>query len=278
MRLRVTRLVEHDWFDKVIMTVIVINAVVLGMETSQSVMERHEHTLTTLNHVFIGIYVAEMILKLVAYRLTYFRSGWNVFDFVIVMTSLAPTGGVFSGLRILRILRVLRILRLVSGLKPLRKIVSSISRSLPGIGWTVLLMMIVYYVFAIVGIHLFREDAPDRFDTLGAAFATLFQLTTLDNWETIVVPLADVHGWAWAYFLLFIIMTSFVLINVILGIVVDSLNLQTKDDEAETIEASLDDDATAADVLRSEVLRLKAQVDRIACLVDQTVEPAPQEE
>ncbi|MCL2468233.1 MAG: ion transporter [Micrococcales bacterium] len=273
MRLRVKHLVDNPWFDRAILTVIVINAVVLGVETVPAVMDHHEGTLTTANHVFIGIYVVEMVLKLIAFRGSYFRSGWNLFDFVIVMTSLAPTGGVFSGLRILRILRVLRILRLVSGLKPLRKIVSSISRSLPGISWTVLLMMIVYYVFAIVGIHLFRAENPERFDSIPTAFVTLFQLTTLDNWESVVFPLTEAHSWAWAYFLLFIVVTSFVLINVILGIVVDSLNLQTKEDEIETCEAAAEDDACAADRLRCEVLTLKAQVDRIAALVEQTVEP-----
>ncbi|MCL2455297.1 MAG: ion transporter [Micrococcales bacterium] len=273
MRDRVTRLVEHRLFERTILAVILLNSVVLGLETSPEMMDRHGAVLETLDRVFISIYVAEMILKLVASRLAYFRSGWNVFDFLIVVSSLLPAGGTFTGLRVLRVLRVLR---LVSGLKPLRKIVSSILRSAPGIGWTVLLMMIIYYIFAIVGIHLFRPQSPERFGSLGAAFTSLFQLTTLDNWGDIVFPLTSANGWAWVYFVLFITMASFVLINVILGIVVDSLNLQSKDEEKESIEAAKDPDATASDMLRSEVLQLKAQVDRIACLVEQTVEPEAQ--
>jgi len=269
MREKITRLVERKAFDRAILTVIMLNSVVLGLETFPEVMNKYGDVLTAANHVFIGIYVAEMALKLSAYRLSYFRSGWNVFDFLIVVSSLAPTGGVFSGLRILR---VLRILRLVSGLKPLRKIVSSLARSLPGISSTVLLMLIVYYVFAIIGIHLFREENPEHFGGLGSAFTTLFELTTLDNWGSIVLPVTEAHDWAWVYFLLFMMVASFILINVILGIVVDSLNLQTKHEEKQSIAASLDPDATASEVLRSEVLQLKEQVDRIAHLIERADE------
>ncbi|MCL2785420.1 MAG: ion transporter [Propionibacteriaceae bacterium] len=268
MRSKVTQLVEWKVFERVILVVILLNTVVLGLETSELIMANYAVTLELLNFIFIGIYVAEMCLKLFAYHLKYFRSGWNVFDFIIVILSLVPAGGVFSGLRILRVFRVLRVLRLVTGLKPLRKIVSSVLRSLPSIGWTVLLMVIVYYVFAIVGIHLFRPESPERFGTLGLAFATLFQLTTLDSWPSIVHPLTEAHAWAWVYFVLFMLIAAFILINVILGIVVDSLHQQDKEDEKEIIDAAADSGAMVHEQLLAEVLRLKGQIRVVEALVE----------
>ena len=268
MREKITRIVESKLFERSILVVILVNAVVLGLETSQEIMNEYGHFLEMLNYVFITIFVIEMLLKLYAYHLSYFRSGWNIFDFIIVVSSLIPTGGVFTGLRILRIFRVLRILRLISGLKPLRKIVSSILRSLPGVAWTVLLMLIVYYVFAIIGIHLFAHDAPEKFGSLGAAFITLFELTTLEGWQDIVFPLTQLHVWAWIYFLIFILAAAFILINVILGIVVDSLDLQNKEEDRELIEAALEPDASKEEILQSEVLKLKTQLDQIIALME----------
>jgi len=270
MRKKVTLFVESKGFERFILVVILTNAVVLGVETVPGLNLQLEHGLETANLIFIAIFVVEMLLKLFAYHQNYFRSGWNVFDFIIVITCLIPTGGIFSGLRVLRVFRVLRVLRLVSWFGPLRKIVASILRSLPAIGWTLLLMIIVFYVFAIMGVHLFGAELPDKFATLGVAFATLFELTTLSNWQNVVFPLTALHAWAWIYFLSFMLSASFILINVILGIVVDSLDLQNREEEKEFIEASLDPDSSAGDVLRSEILKLKAQVEQIALLVEHT--------
>jgi len=268
MREKVTSVVESKLFERSIITVILVNAVVLGLETSQEIMNEYGHILEVLNYIFITIFVIEMLLKLYAYHFNYFRDGWNVFDFIIVFSSLIPTGGVFTGLRILRIFRVLRIPRLISGLKPLRKIVSSILRSLPGVAWTVLLMFIVYYVFAIIGIYLFSSDAPEKFGSLGTAFVTLFELMTLSSWQNVVIPLTEHNVWAWFYFLIFILAAAFILLNVILGIIVDSLDLQNKEEELEIIEAALEPDASKEEILQSEVLKLKVQLDQIITLME----------
>ncbi|MCL2423702.1 MAG: ion transporter [Micrococcales bacterium] len=265
MRSRLARLVEHKLFDQTILVVILLNAVALGMETSPAAMARYGTTINRFEYVFVGIYVVEMAIKLAVYRLRYFRSKWNVFDFVIIVSSLG-FAWIFTGLRTLRILRVARATRLVSGLKPLRRIVSAIMRSLPGVGWTVLLMIVMYYIFAIVGIHLFREQSPDKFGSLGTAFVTLFELTTLSDWQSTVFPITSSNSWTWIYFLVFILAASFVLLNVILGIVVDSLSLHS---EGEIIEAAREPDATDDDVLRSELAKLRAQIDHISYLMNQ---------
>lgn len=240
MRQRITVLVEAKPFTRAIFVVIILNTVILGLETVPAISSRVGGLLNALNIIFIGVYVVEAALKLFAYRGGYFRSGWNVFDFIIVITCLVPTGGVFSGLRVVRVFRVLRAFRLISGLKPLRKIVSAIVRSLPGVGWTFLLMMLVYYVFAIVGIHLFSDVYPQRFSSLPGAFGALFQLTTLDSWLTVVQPVVAVLPGAWVYFVLFMVISSFILINVVLGIVVDSMKIARDDEEAEARQAMLE--------------------------------------
>ncbi|MCL2466719.1 MAG: ion transporter [Micrococcales bacterium] len=244
---------------------ILLNAAVLGMETVPDVVDRYGGALNWFEYVFISVYVAEMLLKLFVYRRSYFRSKWNVFDFLIIVSSLG-FAWVFTGLRTLRILRVATASRLVSRLRPLRRIASSIMGSLPGVGWTVLLTLVLYYIFAIVGIHLFRDENPERFGTLPAAFRTLFELTTLEDWQGNVFPITSVNGWAWIYFLIFILAASFVLVNVILGIVVDSLSLHS---EGEIIEAAREPDATNDDILRSELAKLRAQIDHIAYLMDE---------
>jgi voltage-gated sodium channel len=254
---RLRRIVEAKPFQYFIIAVIVANTIVLGLETDQGLMREYGSVFTTLNVWFVAIYVVEIVMKLVVYRGKFFADGWNIFDFLIVVISVIPTAGVFSGLRILRVFRVLRALRLISGVKQLRKIVSSILRSLPGIGWTVLLMILIYYIFAIVGIHLFGHDFPDIFGSLSIGFSTLFELTTLEGWQDIVMPVTVRYQWGWVYFLFFMVLASFILLNVILGIVVDSLALQEEDAECEAEENVRTGTADISD----RITTLRAQLD-----------------
>ncbi len=230
MREHLVNLVESKPFSRFILVIIIMNRCVLGLETLPEVAAHSGVLLHALNTISIAIYATEAILKLVAHGSSYFRSGWNIFDFLIVITSVIPSGGVFSGLRMLRIVRTLQALRLVSGLAPMRKIVSAILRSLPGIGWTVVLLLLLYYVFSIIGIQLFGTEYPD-FGSIGASFTTLFELTTLEGWQDTVMPITDVHNWAWIYFLTFIFLASFILLNVVVGIVVDSFEVAREEDE-----------------------------------------------
>lgn len=260
MRQKITRFVELKRVERFILVIIVLNTIVLGLETSETLMSHVGTPLEILNHLFIGIYVVEAILKLIAYRGDYFKSGWNCFDFLIVVTSLIPVGGIFSGLRILRVFRGLRAFRLISGLKPLRRIVGSILRSLPGVSWTVLLMMIVYYVYSIIGIRLFRPEFPEEFGTLGASFTTLFELTTLEGWQDLVKPITALHPTAWLYFLTFIVIASFILLNVVLGIVVDSLDLQREDEKQDAREELLAGGINADEAIILEIESLQERL------------------
>jgi len=289
MREKLKPLVESKVFERFILIVIVINAIDLGLETWPQVMAEYGSILQIANLIFISIYVIEMILKLIVYRGAYFRDGWNIFDFCIVITSLVPTGGIFSGVRILRIfriLRALRVLRLVSGIKKLRQIVMAIIKSLPGVGWTFLLMILLYYVFAIVGIELFAHSFPDNFGDMFIAFKTLFELTTLEGWQDIVFPITDANPTAWIYFLIFIVFSSFILLNVVIGIVIDTMDeMSQQDTEAERIEAVREAKAAATLAgisdeeyaqqqklsLEDEIAALRRQMDKVQGMIEDAV-------
>jgi voltage-gated sodium channel len=262
--------IESRIFVRSVFIVIILNTIVLGLETSHALMSRAGTVLVIANSVFTAIYVIEMLLKLVVYRLRYFRDGWNVFDFIIVVSCLIPAGGVFGSVRVLRLLRVLRALRMVSGLKPLRKIVSAIIGSLPGIGWSAMLMLLLYYVYAIIGIHLFAVDYPERFSGFPAAFLTLFELTTLEGWSDMVKPICADMPAAWIYFLSAMIVTSFILLNLVVGIIVDSIGdiSRTDDNDNSAPEASCPDETR--DALLTELNTLRIQLDRMRRLLEKS--------
>jgi voltage-gated sodium channel len=215
------------------------------------------------NTIFIAVYVVEMLLKVFAWRGSYFKNGWNVFDFLIVVISLVPTGGIFSGVRILRVLRVLRSLRLITGVKQLRKIVQAVISSLPGIGWTALLMVLLYYIYAIIGIHLYREQWGALFGGFPEAFITLFSLTTLEGWQDIVYPFTDANPASWLYFLSFMVIASFILLNLVVGIVIDNI------DEMSRIDAAEEAKQHPKPELSQEIEKLREQLAHVEKLLDE---------
>jgi voltage-gated sodium channel len=273
---KIRAFVESRIFTRFVFVVIILNTAVLGMETSHAIMSRMGRVLIVANLVFTAVYVAEMLLKLTVYRLRYFRDGWNIFDFVIVVSCLIPAGGVFGGVRVLRLLRALRVLRMVSGLKPLRKIVSAIIGSLPGIGWSAMLMLLLYYVYAIIGIHMFAVDWPERFGGFPAAFLTLFELTTLEGWSDMVKPICAAMPAAWIYFLSAMAITSFILLNLVVGIIVDSIGEISKADDNAASENSCP--GGTRDVLLAELDALEMRLDRMRRLVEQDVDGKDAEE
>ena len=265
MREKIRSLVESSLFERFILIVILLNTIDLGLETSPYLIEHYGLALEVANIVFIAIYLVEMLLKLYAWRGAYFKNGWNIFDFCIVLVSLMPTAGVFSGVRIVRILRVLRTLRalrLVSGIKQLRKIVQAVISSLPGIGWTGVLMLLVYYVYAIIGIHLFREAAPELFGGFPESFVTLFSLTTMEGWQDTVFPFTEANPWNWLYFLTFLVISSFILLNLVVGIVVDNIDEMSRIDAAEAQKQSPHSE------LLSEMQSLREQMDKVQGLLE----------
>ena len=229
---KLKKFVESSVFQNTILIVIVINSIVLGLQTSSEVNNSIGGVLEVIDLICLGIFVAEMLLKMGAYKFFgYFKSGWNWFDFIIVMTSILSGLAILSSFRILRVFRVFRSLKglrgfkMVSSLKPLQIIISAIGKSLPGISWTALLLLIIYYIFSIIGVSQFGEVFPDWFGNIPKAMYTLFQVMTLESWSMgISRPVMAEFDFAWAYFVPFVLISAFIMMNVVVGIVVNAIS------------------------------------------------------
>jgi len=221
MRQRLATLVEHPRFTGFITAVIAFNAIILGMETSKTLMQAAGPLILVLDTICLTIFVAELTLKLIAYGPRFFRNGWNIFDFIIVGISLAPAGQGFSALRALRILRVLRV---ISVAPSLRRVVEGFIRAVPGMGSVFLLMGLIFYIGAVIATKLFGSSFPDWFGNLGLSAYSLFQIMTLESWSMgIVRPVMEVYPLAWAFFVPFIIVTTFAVVNLLVGLIVNSM-------------------------------------------------------
>ena len=220
-RARLCAWVESEPVQRAVMALIVLNAITLGLETSDSVMAAIGGFLTVLDIAILAIFTAELALRIAAHGLRFFRGGWNWFDLIVVAIALVPASGPLS---VLRALRVLRVLRLISIVPSMRSIVEALLRSLPGMSAIMALLLLVFYVFAVMGTKLFGDTQPEQFGTLGATFLTLFQLMTLDGWSgEIVKPALEDHPAAMLYFLPFILLSTFVVLNLFIALIVDSM-------------------------------------------------------
>lgn len=220
-RKRLARWVESPSVQVFIIAVIVLNAVILGLETSPSVMARWGAPLVIADKLCLLVFVAELVVKLSSYRLHFWRSGWNIFDFVVVAIALTPGAGVWAVLRSLRVLRVLRLLTVVPSL---RKVVAAFIHSIPGLSGVMAVMAIFFYTTGVLATRLFGETFPEWFGSLGESLYTLFQVMTLESWSMgIVRPVMAVHPWAWAFFVPFIIIATFTILNLFIGIIVSTM-------------------------------------------------------
>lgn len=220
-RSRLGEWVESTSVQRFVVLVILLNAVVLGLETSPTMMDAAGGVLIGIDTICLAIFVVELALKLFAFGAGFFRSPWNVFDFIVVAVALVPAG---AGFDVLRTLRVLRVLRLISALPQLRKVVSALIHAIPGILSTGALLGLVFYVGAVMTTTLFGESMPDYFGNMGDSLFSLFQITTLSSWETLVRPAMDEHPWAWAFFIPFILVAAFTTLNLIIAVIVDAMN------------------------------------------------------
>ena len=246
MRQSVTALIESSLFRNGIIAVILFNAVLLGMETSPTLMGAAGGLILTLDQICLAIFVVELLLKFFAYRLAFFRSGWNIFDLLIVGISLVPAAQGFS---VLRALRILRLLRVISVTPSLRRVVEGFLKALPGMGSVFLLMGMIFYIGAVMATKLFGRSFPEWFGDLGNSAYSLFQIMTLESWSMgIVRPVMEVYPYAWAFFVPFIMVTTFAVVNLLVGLIVNSMQ------DAHAAETN-----AATEVYRDEVMsRLKA--------------------
>ncbi|MEY1557191.1 ion transporter [Yoonia sp. R2331] len=241
MRTAIAAFLDHAAVRRGIIAVILFNAVILGLETSSTVMATYGPLILRLDAICLAIFVTEIALKLFAHRLAFFRDGWNIFDFVIVGIALVPAA---QGLSVLRALRILRVLRVVSVAPSLRRVVEGFITALPGMGSVFMLMGIIFYIGAVMATKLFGASFPQWFGSLGQSAYSLFQIMTLESWSMgIVRPVMEVYPYAWAFFIPFIMVTTFAVVNLLVGLIVNSMQ-----------DAHHEEDVAATDAYRDEVM------------------------
>jgi voltage-gated sodium channel len=220
-RLALARWVESKRVQYAIVAVILANAVILGLETSPSAMASWGGLLVTLDRLCLAVFVVELLIKLAAYQRHFWRSGWNLFDLAVVAVALVPGVGPWA---VLRSLRVLRVLRLLTVIPSLRKVVAAFLHSIPGLAGVVAVMAIFFYTAGVLATRLFGENFPDWFGSLGRSLYTLFQIMTLESWSMgIVRPVMESHPLAWAFFVPFIVIATFTILNLFIGIIVSTM-------------------------------------------------------
>jgi len=230
-RAQVAAWVETPRTQFFIIALIALNAITLGLETSDAVMERWGALLHAVDRAILAVFVVEIALRIYGHGLRFFRDPWGVFDFAIVAIALVPASGPFS---VLRVLRVLRVVRLVSMVPRLRFVVDSLLRAVPGIASIAGLMAILYYVFAVMATGLFGATHPDWFGSIGASMYTLFQIMTLESWSMgIVRPLMESHPYAWLFFVPFILIATFTMLNLFIAIIVNTMQTMHEQDHRE---------------------------------------------
>lgn len=265
-RARLGEWVESERTRRIVTGLIILNAVILGIQTSDAAVAHVGDLLEGVDKLILTAFVAEIVLKLVAFGPKFFRSGWNVFDFAIIGIAIVPAGNQLS---ILRTLRILRALRLLSTVKRLRMLVESLMRALPGIGWSAALLAMVFYIFGVMGTELFGERFPQWFGSLGSSLYSLFQVMTLESWSMgIARPIMDVYPYAWVFFVPFILISSFMVLNLFIAIIVSATQEAHEDDvraeRAATDKAAQDDQRETIELLRS----LNARIEHLERKLD----------
>lgn len=255
---RIHDLVSCSKFQNFIIALIILNGITMGLETSAGIVGSYGEFLRFFDRFVITVFTIEIVLRIYVHRMMFFKDPWSVFDFGIVAISLAPASG---GFEILRVLRVLRLFRLVTVVPQMRKIVMALLSTIPGMASIAGLMTLFFYVFAIMATNLYGVSHPQWFGTLGESFYTLFQIMTLESWSMgIVRPIMEVHPMAWVFFVPFIFVVTFVMINLIVAVVVDAMNvLSNKEEEHIIDEVKCSENQTLREVekLRSEIQELK---------------------
>ena len=251
------KVVQNPGTERFIMALIVLNAVTLGLETSQTVMARFGPLLTLIDRIIIAVFVIEILARLVVQRAAFFRDGWNIFDMTVVGIALAPATAAFS---VLRALRVLRLLRLITAVPALQRVVGGLIGALPGMGSILLLIGLVFYVSAVMAVNLYGKSYPELFGTLGASLYTLFTIMTLEGWTNDVVnPIMEKHPYAWLFFIPFIVITTFWVLNLFIGIIVNAMQEEHAKAEAEMMHDETAPIVRELEQLRAEIAALREE-------------------
>jgi voltage-gated sodium channel len=218
------RLVESHAFTTAVIVVIIANAVVLGMQTYDGLVDRYGDLLDLLNGLFLAFFVLELAVRIASYwprPQEFFRSGWNVFDFVIIAVAFVP--GLSRSSTLLRLARLARVVRIVRLLPDLRLLVTAVLRSLPPLFSMALVTTLIIFVYGMVGWSLFGDKLPEQWGNIGEAMLTLFVMLTLEDFPRLMEQGMEIYPWSWVYFVSFVLVAAFIIINVLIGIVLNSM-------------------------------------------------------
>jgi voltage-gated sodium channel len=259
---RLRTFLESPRVQHAIIALILINAALLGLETWPAAMASAGALIVVLDRAILAVFVIEITLRLYVHRRDFWRDPWSIFDFIVVGIALLPTSGAFAVLRTLRVLRVLRLLTVVPSM---RRVIGALLAAIPGLASIALVLMVIYYVFAVIATKLFGADFPDWFGNLGRSFYTLFQVMTLESWSMgIARPVMESFPYAWAFFLPFILVATFTMLNLFIAIIVNAMQTFSEHEHQQT--AAVVDDARAhiegdlhaeLRVIRAELAELK---------------------
>lgn len=262
---KIRNFVESKGFQNFIIVLIVLNGITMGIETSKTYMDSIGYIISMFDVAVISIFTIEIILRIYVHRVSFFKDPWSLFDFTIVAISLVPAS---AGFEILRILRVLRLFRLITVVPQMRKIVMALVSVIPGMASIAALLMLFFYIFAIMATQLYGQTFPAWFGSLGESFYTLFQVMTLESWSMgIVRPIMEQHPNAWIFFIPFIFMVTFIMINLIVAIVVDAMNELNSNNETKIIE-EID---TKDDETKQEIIKLQNEIKELKLIVQNSV-------
>lgn len=219
---------ESRIFQFIVITIIILNAITIGINT-YDLSDFAKQSINILDYSITIFFVIEIIIRFIGEpkKLNFFKSGWNIFDTLIVLISLIPIPNNSSFL-LLRLLRVFRVLRIISVIPELKKIIEALLSSVKRVFYVGLLLFIILYIYATIGSILFSTNIPERWGDVGVAMITLFQVLTLSSWEQVMLPLQDVYWWAWIYFFSFIIICGITMLNLLIAVLVDVVINQKK--------------------------------------------------
>jgi voltage-gated sodium channel len=228
------RIADHPRFQHFILGVILVAAIIIGVETSATITARYGAAIAALEILIQVIFVVEIAIRILAHwprPASFFADGWNAFDFSVVAMSLLPQAGSFA--MVARLARLLRVTRLVSAFPELRLIIGTMIRSIPSMGHVIVLLSLLLYVYSVIGFHAFRLTDPAHWGSLGAALLTLFQMLTLEGWVEIQGAVLETHPWAWIYFSSFVFVAVFVVVNLFIAVVLNNLESVKHDQRIE---------------------------------------------
>jgi len=243
------KIVESTWFQRFIIGVILVNAALIGTDTYPSMHSEYGQLLNLLDAICLGIFTIEIIIKFIACGTRpqdYFKSNWNTFDLIIVAAAFMP--GLSEQTTILRLIRLLRVLRLLSSMPNLQIMVMALAHSFPRIGQMGLLAGLLFYVYAVIGQTLFSKHDPQHWETLHISMLSLFRTLTLEDWTDLMYKGMELYPWAWIFFVSFVLLATFVIFNMLIGIILTSMEeardivvRENRTEEEKRIDTKLDE-------------------------------------